>query len=325
MFHDRVRLALSSLAILVSGLSGEEKASIQSPRQAIIEMLSGGETGFKKHLTVEMQNRLQDLMKPSPNGAPNPLQAMIHSKSSPEDNFQAFDLGPILFSFNSPQQHERYEVQIESDELRGAADVMGLSLHLVSNGVEQDSPVVIRFVLSLKRQQDVWRLEAVTLSATLPVGDPRILDRFWWNPAGLNATTGAADNSAASPVVEDERPKMTPLRAVRMIGLAENLYAQGHPGIGYTCNLSDLVNIGKGMDDDGVYRFIDPDFAKGVYNGYRFALSGCERRPASVFHVVAEPVVGHGKAYCNDNANNIRASEDGRGLTCLTSGKLAHK
>ncbi len=86
-----------------------------------------------------------------------------------------------------------------------------------------------------------------------------------------------------------------------------------------------LVNIGKGMDDDGVYHFIDPDFAKGVYNGYRFALSGCERRPASVFHVVAEPVVGHGKAYCNDNANNIRASEDGRGLTCLTSGKLAHK
>ena len=103
------------------------------------------------------------------------------------------------------------------------------------------------------------------------------------------------------------------------------IYAQSHPGIGYTCAMADLVNIGKGMDEDGMYQFMDADFANGVYNGYRFTLSGCEQKPARGFRITAEPVAGKGKAYCSDNTNNLRASDDGRGLTCLTSGKIARK
>jgi hypothetical protein len=115
------------------------------------------------------------------------------------------------------------------------------------------------------------------------------------------------------------------LRAVRMIGMAENIYAQKHPGLGYTCTLSDLVNVGRGMDEDGMYKFMDADIADGVYNGYRFTLTGCERRPARMFRVIAEPVAGRGKAYCSDNTSNLRSSDDGRGATCLVSGKLARK
>ena len=44
-------------------------------------------------------------------------------------------------------------------------------------------------------------------------------------------------------MVVDERPKLSPLRAVRMIGMAETIYAQKHPGLGYTCTLADLVNM----------------------------------------------------------------------------------
>jgi hypothetical protein len=325
MFKERFRPAISVLVVLAGVCAGQTRSGApQSPRQAIIEMLSGGEAAFKKHLTLEMQDKLQDLMKPSANGALSPLQVLTTPKSGP-DNFQSFDIGPLLFSFNNPQQHERYELQLDSDEPRGDEDIIGLSLHLVRNGVEHEMPIGVHLVVNMKRQENIWRLNAVTFSTTLPVGDPRILDRSWWNPALLAATGITADSSSTLPVVVDDRPKMSALRAVRMIGMAENIYAQSHPGIGFTCAMSDLVNVGKGMDEDGMYKFMDAAFSGGVYNGYRFTLSGCERKPARAFRVTAEPVAGHGKAYCSDNTSNLRSSDDGRGISCLTSGKIARR
>jgi hypothetical protein len=326
MFHPRFRLALCSVLAFAGIAPGQRTVTHeQSPRQALIEMLSGGEAPFKKHLTLEMQSKLQNMMKGSPDNAPSPFQVLTGANSSGGNKFQSFDIGSILFAFNNPEQHERYEVEIDSEESRGEEDTMGLSLHLVRNGVEHEIPVGLRFVVKLKRQAGIWRLNAVTLSATLPMGDPRILEKSWWGPA-LAAVSGSTDDAnAASAVVIDERPKMNPLRAVRMIGMAENIYVQRHPGAGYTCSISDLVNIGKGMDEEGMYKFMDAEFAGGLYNGYRFRITGCERAPARVFRVTAEPVGGRGTAYCSDNTNNLRAADDGRGATCLVSGKIAHK
>jgi hypothetical protein len=326
MFHPRFRLAICSVFVLAGIAAGQRTVvNEQSPRQALIEMLSGGEAPFKKHVTLEMQSKLQNMMKSSPDNAPSPLQVLTGVNSPGGTKLQSFDIGPILFAFNNSQEHERYEVEIDSEEPRGEEDIMGLSLHLMRNGVEHEIPVGLHFVVRLKRQTGVWRLSAVTLSATLPVGDPRILEKSWWGPA-LAAATGANDDATAtSAVVMDERPKMNPLRAVRMIGMAENLYAQRHPGLGYTCSISNLVNIGKGMDEEGMYKFMDAEFADGLYNGYRFTITGCERAPARMFRVIAEPVGGRGKAYCSDNTNNLRAADDGRGSTCLVSGKIARK
>jgi|SRR5579864_2630464 len=325
MFHPRFRLAICSLFVFAGIAPGQRPVHDQSPRQALIEMLSGGEAPFKKHLTLEMQSKLQNLMKGSVDNAPSPLLALTGAKSAGANRFQSFDIGPILFAFNNPDENERYEVAIDSDEQRGEEDTMALSLHLVRNGVEREIPVGLKILAKLKRQAGVWRLTAVNLNASLPVGDPRILEKSWWGPT-LSAAAGASEeSSAASAVVIDERPKMNPLRAVRMIGMAENLYAQMHPGAGYTCNLSNLVNIGKGMDEEGMYKFMDAEFAGGLYNGYRFTITGCDRAPARMFHVVAEPVAGRGKAYCSDNNNNLRAADDGHGSTCLVAGKIARK
>jgi hypothetical protein len=325
MFHPRFRLAICSMLVFAGAAAGQRAVHEQSPRQALIEMLSGGEAPFKKHLTLEMQSKLQNMMKGSPDNAPSPLQLLAGANSPGGNKMQSFDIGPILFAFNNPQEHERYEVEIDSEDPRGEEDTMGLSLHLVRNGVEREIPVGLKLVVKLKRQTGVWRLNAVTMTATLPVGDPRILEKSWWEPA-LIAAAGASDETAAtSAVVIDERPKMDPLRAVRMIGMAENLYVQRHPGAGYTCALSDLVNIGKGMDEEGMYQFMDAEFANGLYNGYRFTITGCERTPARMFRVIAEPVGGRGKAYCSDNTNNLRAADDGRGTTCLVAGKIARK
>lgn len=326
MFHPRFRLAICS-AFVFAGIAAGQRSVLhdQSPRQALIEMLSGGEAPFKKHLTVEMQNKLQDLMKGSLDNAPSPLEVLTGARSAGANRFQTFDIGPILFSFNNPDEHERYEVEIDSDEQRGEEDSMGLSLHLVRNGVEREIPVGLKILAKLKRQDGVWRLCTFTMTATLPVGDPRILEKSWWGPTLAAAAGANEETSADSAVVIDERPKMNPLRAVRMIGMAENLYTQIHPGAGYTCNLANLVNIGKGMDEEGMYKFMDAEFAGGLYNGYRFTITGCERAPARMFRVVAEPVAGRGKAYCSDNTNNLRAADDGRGTTCLVAGKIARK
>src|SRR6476469_1686326 len=145
MFHPRFRLAICSAIIFASLASGERHTSIdQSPRQALIEMLSGGEAPFKKHLTLEMQSKLQNLMKGSPDNAPCPLQVLTGAKSSGANRFQSFDIGPILFAFTNPEAHERYEIEIDSDEQRGDEDTMGLSLHLVRNGVEREIPVGLK-------------------------------------------------------------------------------------------------------------------------------------------------------------------------------------
>jgi hypothetical protein len=326
MFHRRVRLTITFVVALAGVCAGQRpQTTEQSPRQAMIEMLSGGEAPFKKHLTVEMQSKLQNLMKASLDKSPNPFLVLIGAQSSGSNKFQSFDMGQILFSFNNPQEHERYELHIDSEQPAGDEDNMALSLHLVRNGVEREIPVGLRFVLNMKRQEGIWRLNAVTFSTTVPVGDPRMLEKSWWGPVLAVATGGADPTVSTEPVVVDERPKMNPLRAVRMIGMAENIYAQQHPGLGYTCTLGDLVNVGKGMDEEGMYKFMDADFADGLYNGYRFSLSGCERKPARMFRITAEPVAGRGKAYCSDSANNLRASDDGRGATCLISGKIAHK
>ena len=325
MFHPRFRMAVCCLFVFAGVVSGQRAVRDQSPRQALIEMLSGGEAPFKKHLTLEMQSKLQNLMKGSTDNAPNPLLALTGATSSGANRFQFFDIGPILLAVSNPDAHERYEVEIDSDEPRGDEDAMALSLHLVRNGVEREIPVGLKIFARLKRQAGIWRLTAVNLNASLPVGDPRILEKSWWGPT-LAAAAGASEETpAASAVVIDERPKMDPLRAVRMIGLAENLYAQMHPGAGFTCKLSNLVNIGKGMDEEGMYKFMDAEFAGGLYNGYKFTLTGCDRAPAKIFHVVAEPVAGRGKAYCSDNTNNLRAADDGRGSTCLVAGKIARK
>jgi len=324
MFVRRLGQKIVLPAILVCAcLAQVRAASTQTPRQAIIEMFSGGEAPLKRHLTLEMQRKLEQMMKDSPAGA-NPFFALTSAKTSDPDSFQAFDLGKILFSFNNPQQHERYELRINSEELRGDEDVMELSLHLVRNAIEQEMPVGLRFVLNLKKQESIWRLDAVTFSATLPLGDPRILDKSWWGPALFSAFGGAPTDQKPA-VAVDDRPKLSPVRAVRMIGIAEDIYAQNHPGIGYTCTMADLVNVGKGLDEDGVYKFMDAEFAGGVYNGYRFTLSGCDRKPARTFRVIAEPVGGKGKAYCSDHTSDLRASDDGRGVTCLVAGKITRK
>jgi hypothetical protein len=325
MVVSRTLLSLFIAGILTGSLFAQPKnLPSQTPRQALLEMFSGSEEKVRKHLTVDVQKKLADLMRDYPAGT-DPLRALVSGGVRDGQKFDALDYGPILFALNDAAHHSRLEAHIDSDELTADEDKMAVSLHSFRNGVEQEMPLGVSFVLNLKLQEGTWRLNSITFSATVPVGDPAILS--WLNPqtlslAALNVTPGNVAGPAAQ---EPQAPKMTPLRAVRLISMAEDAYARRHPEQGYTCGISNLVNVGKGMDDGEVYKFMDPEFAQGVYNGYRFQLTGCQGKPARSFQIAAEPVNGRGKAYCSDDRHNLRVADDGKASSCLALGKIARQ
>jgi hypothetical protein len=325
MACSRTLLLLFFAAILPGSLLAQPKNTpLQTPRQALVEILSGSEEKVLKHLTVEVQKKLADFMRDYPSGT-DPVKALISGRVQEGQKFDALDFGPILFALNDAARHTRLEAHIDSDELTADEDNIGVSLHSFRNGVEQDMPLGVSFVLNLKLQEGTWRLNAITFSAKVPVGDPSILS--WLNPqtlslAALNAVPRAVAGSATQ---EPQAPKMTTLRAVRLISMAEDVYARRHPEQGYTCGINNLVNVGKGMDDGEIYKFMDPEFAQGVYNGYRFHLTGCQGKPVRSFQIAAEPVNGRGKAYCSDDRHNLRVADDGKASTCLALGKIARQ
>jgi hypothetical protein len=325
-----IRIAFAMCALVGIARAQQKTGDVaQSPRKAILEMFSGSEDAFKKHLTLEVQDKLKDLLKNSSPGGADPMQALTLAKAAAGDNLENFDAGPILFSYNNPEQHERLEVRIDSEDLQGDQDDMQLSLHAFRSGLEEDLPLGLRLLLAWKLQQNVWRLNAVTVSARFPVGDPRIFDKSSWVPPAIapmvSKAQAASDSRSATPVAMNERPKMTATRAVRLMTLAENIYAKKHPETGFTCFISELVGVGKGLDDGEPYTFMDPEFANGIYNGYKFSLSGCAGNPVGSFHVIAEPLNGTGRAYCSDTTRDLHASDDGIGAHCLTSGKIVQR
>jgi hypothetical protein len=317
--------AACALTGLLAAQPQDKAPAVQSPRQAVIEMVTGGEDAFKKHLTPEVQQKLDEMQKGRPSGSPSPTQIFEAAKAVSDPNFESFEAGPVLFSFNNPQERQRWEVRIDSDNLQGDREEMELSLHTFRKGVEEESPAGWYLQLSMQQKQGIWRLKAITVSARLMLADPRILDKSWWNPTSTPNSPSPQPPADGQALAVSESPKVPPARSLRLIGFAEDVYAYKHPENGFTCALSELVEIGRGIEDGESYRFISPEIAQGVYNGYRFSLGGCAGKTVKSFQVTAEPLSGRGKAYCSDQTKTVRVSDDGNGTTCLASGKTVQR
>lgn len=265
-----------------------------------------------KHLTVEMQKSLQA----DKNNSASQLAAFDQIKAASSD-FQVFETGQVLLSANDPKSNEKFEVHIDSDDLSGDTDNMDLSFHQFRDGVEQDIPytaMLSRFTVGMKRQANIWRLNEISVNIKVPVGDPKLLEKFGDGVPGMMGAkiSGGADGKPAKP------RDMAPREAIEMLGMAELTFARLHPDVGFTCTLADLAKHNPFN--------LDPRILSGEpYHGYKFSLSGCQDKPSGSFHLVAEPVspAAGTKAFCTDATNNIRTSADGLGSTCIASGKLA--
>ena len=286
----------------------------QTPRQALIEMINGGQEGAMKHLTVEMQKSLQGDGKNS--AAASPLAAFGQIKSASSE-FQVFESGPVLLAADDPRNHEKLEVHVDSDDLSGDTDNMDLSFHQFRDGVEQDIPyaaMLSRFTVGMKKQENVWRLNELSINIKVPLGDPKLLEKFGNGMPGMIGGK-AAMSSAGKP----EKPReISPRQAIEMMGMMESMFARSHPETGFTCSLADLAKPNLLNLDSRI-------FSGEPYRGYKFSLSGCQDKPSGSFHLVAEPVspATKAKAYCTDATNNVRSSDDGLGSSCLASGKPA--
>lgn len=285
----------------------------QTPRQALIEMISGGQEGAMKHLTVEMQKSLQADGK---NNAASQLAAFDQIRNASSD-FQVFESGQVLLSANDPKSNEKFEVHVDSDDLSGDTDNMDISFHQFRDGVEQDIPytaMLSRFTIGMKRQANIWRLNEISVNIKVPVGDPKLLEKFG---NGVPGMVGAKIGGSADGKPEKPR-EMAPREAVQMLGMSESMFARSHPEIGFTCTLADLAKPNL--------LNLDPRIFSGEpYHGYKFSLSGCQDKPSGSFRLVAEPVApaAGAKAFCTDATDNVRSSADGLGSSCIASGKVA--
>jgi hypothetical protein len=233
-----------------------------------------------------------------------------------DKNLQAFDSGPVLFTYTDPSTKEKMEIRVENDDLRGDADDVQLSLHFFRDGQEQSIPLLQTFTVGLKMQEGVWRLNEISTEMKAAIGDPKFFEDM--KKAFAPEPSSAPTHAAIIQPKEEEHPAMPIFSVVNMLAFAEDMYARSNPDAGFTCSLSDLVGDKAGAT---FAASLDPQIATGTYNGYRFSISGCGGQPSEIFHLIAEPVTPGGKAYCVNSTHVVRSSDDGRGATCLASGK----
>ena len=324
----------------------------QTPRQALIEMIRGGGEGITKHLTIEMQQAIpgakttKTTASARKSGSGAAREGKLSTETLPEahttmvtsgggmgfdvaalgmlpafagKNLETFETGQVFCVYTDPLKKEKMEVRVENDDLRGIEDDMQLSFHIFKDGQEQPIPFLDGITVGMKQQEGVWRLNEISTTVRLRVGDPKFFEEMtkaFQEPAQAPATkTKVAVKSV------EEHPTLPVSSMMTMLAFAEGMYAQQNPDVGFTCNLADLVSDKSGGTTFSQY--LDPQIASGTYNGYRFSISGCDSRPSEVFHLTAEPVAG-GKAYCINATHNLRTSDDGRGATCISAGKPAN-
>lgn len=294
---------------------------VQTARQALIEILSG-RGDASKHLTVEVQKEMQ---KKSPSGvgfSPTAMLAGFHSVAGP--HFKTFDAGPILLSASDPKTHERMELQVDSDDLNADQDTLQLSIHQFRDEKEIESPFqfISQISVGMKKQADIWRLNEIAIGAKFPVGDPALFRKFN-EPAGAGAGSANQGMYAIAGGASPESagvPKRDIQTTLSLISMGEQMYASRHPDQGFTCSLPDLL----AEDSEAAALGLDPQIKTGIFDGFRISASGCQGLPVGSYQIAAEPLAqsAGSKAFCTDATHNIRQSDDGRGSTCLTSGRV---
>ncbi len=296
----------------------------QSARQALIEMLTGGQKAVGKHLTVEVQ---QLLAKSGAKSAA--VLGMFNEVRQAGPDTQTFESGPLLLVINNPSQHQKVEVRVENDDLSGDEETLELSLHVARENTDQEpeewEQFLSRINVNMKKQEGIWRLNKVGAGVEFPVGNPEFLQKMFLKGLDQAGGVGGVGVVASAGSTDQKAPAETPARnfspeqMITMMTMAEYSFARQHPDIGFTCSLGDLAESAKlfGMD---------PQLSSGIVQGFKLSLTGCQGKPSGSFQMMMEPVQGtSGKAFCTDATRNVRVSDDGRGSTCLAFGRMPAK
>jgi type IV pilus assembly protein PilA len=311
------------------GLSAQQTAP-QTARQALMEMFFGKTPGtFVKHLPLATRAALEK------NGALANLQSyslLMSQMQTQGQNLQTFETGRVLLATEDPKTNQKVEVTVENDSLRGDTDDIELSFAIYKNGQEQRTPFMPQMTFSMKQEAQVWKLNEISFTLHIPLADPDFLkamtEKMTPQPnananvafasPGTNVTLASRTETPAQPAGSDA----TVLASMRTILTAEVTYATQYPMVGFTCTLSNLDGFGGGEANEHQAMLINSGLASGKRYGFVFTLSGCGRTPATAFQLTAAPngnTFGR-KAFCADQSNVIRSSDDGNPATCLAGG-----
>jgi hypothetical protein len=310
------------LAIVSVGCcSAQNAASPQTARQALIEMFFSQTPGtFVKHLPMATRNALD---KSGTLANLEQYSLMASQLQKQNQNLQTFDKGSVLLSGEDPKTGQKIEVTVENDALRGDQDDIALSFVVYKDGKTERTPFLPQLTFSMKKEEQIWKLNEISFTVHLPLADPDLLKAITEKTAPQAAAPGTSPpHSQVS--TETGGSDAAVIAAMRTILTAEFTYATSYPHVGFTCTLSDLDGFGGGEPNAHQAMLINSGLASGKRYGFVFSLSGCSETPAKSFQITAVPnrSLSGRKAFCADRSATIRSSDDGNPATCLASGTL---
>jgi hypothetical protein len=323
-----------------------ESAAPQTARQALMEMFSGKQGSFMKHLpaatlaALEKSGALATLQQYSA------LAGHMQTQKAEGSSFETFETGAVMLAM-ADAKGQTLQVVVDKDSLQGDEDSIEVSFHTYKDQVVQRTPYLPRMTFVMKTEAGVWRLNEIQFTVRVPLADPDFLksitdgikSRSTAAAPLLTRTEGVPGQTSTmqTPMMQTSTMQISPaqptitfgndaavLGAMRSILTAEATYSRAYRSVGFTCTLSDLDGFGGGEVNEHQAMLIPSGLAGGKKYGYVFALSGCSGNPASVFRLTATPAGNNfgRKAFCADQSGGIRYSADGNAATCLASGVL---
>jgi hypothetical protein len=246
-------------------------------------------------------------------------------------DIQTFESGPTLVVFEDPQLHNKFEVTVERDDLRGDEDIIELGFRCFKDGQSQTAGTKFGFTFNMKQEAGIWKLSQIGFQVGVSLTDPAFLKALATGvkPPATTLTPTQISDTGSYNVEPNLRAisaanEASAASALRTLNTAEVSYVAAYPAHGYTCTLSDLGGMGGGGGADEHHALlIEPRLAMGKKNGYVFRVSGCDGAPAARYHVTAVPAdPGSGtRAFCSDESAVIRFSGDGKAESCLSTGQ----
>jgi len=316
---QRVVLSLAVVTLWLGGALAQQNTAPQTARQALLEMFFSKTPGtFVQHLPAATRAALEKA------GALANLQQysqLIGQLQTQGQNLKTYETGSLLLVAEDPKTGQKADITVENDTLRGDQDDIEVTFHASKNGEAQMSPFMPQIVFSMKQEAQVWTLNEISITLHLPLADPAFLKAITEHmkpQATTNTSFSPRPETSSVPAGSDALV----MAAMRTILTAEVTYATTYPMVGFTCTLSDLDGFGGGERNEHQAMLINSGLASGKRYGFVFTLSGCGQAPATTFHLSAAPnanTTGR-KAFCADQSNVIRSSDDGNPATCFASG-----
>ena len=289
---------------LAGGSVWAQEAAPQTARQALIEMFTSQAPGaLEKHLP---EATLAALRKAQGGALPmSEFAGFAHDLSRGGKKLETFDTGSTLLTSEDPRMQRKVEVTVERDDLRGDEEQFDLGIQSWLQGKPETLPIIPTITMIMKQEKNVWKLNEVSFTARVPLGDPEYLK-------GLTKQVDEAQAKA------NEASAVANLRTLLT---AEITYRTSYPGIGFTCTLPELGGAGKPLGPKAAH-LVDEQLASGQRDGYLFAVSGCTSSPAAAVRLMSMPArPGSSRMFCSDESGVIRASDARGGADCWRDGK----